>query len=97
MSRSCGGVPRSTASLPRWRWVAVPTATTDGGVRSGSRADSDNVPFMRRCATIIATATALATGTPVPACGRAFVARRLVATLLRPADGPSPIDGRHDL
>jgi len=97
ISRSCGGVLRSTRSLPRWRWASAATAASKGGVRSGSREDSDDVPLVRRCAALIAVDTALATGTLVTARGRSLVARRLAATLLRQGGGPSPVDGRHDL
>jgi len=96
ISRSCGGAPRSSPSLPRWRSAAVPTAATDGRIRSGWMADSDDVPLVRPCATLIAAATALATGTPVSSRGGAFVARRLAATPLRPAGAPPTIDGRQD-
>ena len=94
ISRSRGGAPRSSPTLRRWRRAAVPTAATDGDICSGSRADSDDVLLVRPCTTLIAAATALETGTPVPFPGRAFVARRRAATSLRSAGGPRPVGGR---
>jgi len=69
-------------------------AVTDGDIRSGSRADWDDVPLVRPCATLIAADTALTTGTTVPSLGRVFVERRLAATPLRSAGGPPPVVGR---